>query len=111
MAKNEGLYGSYHYMKILKTTKQQVRLKGVLYLTDALIIGSGLIIVVALQKMFMLSLTYSILMAIIMTAFTVFLCMKPVQYGGERNIVLMFRLLKMDREVYRYQSLRKLLEE
>lgn len=111
MAKNEGLYGPYHYMKILKTTKQQIRLKGMLYLTDALIIGVGLIIVVLLQKIFMLPLMYSVLLAIIMTAFTVFLCMKPMQYGGERNIVLIFRLLKMDREVYRYQSLRKLLEE
>ena len=110
MAQDRDLLEGYRNIKILKTTKQQLRVKGMLYLTDAIIILIGLIAPYLLGEFFRLPMLYRIMMMILSGLFSTFLCMKPVEYGGERNIVLIFRLLKMNRETRRAQTLSQYLD-
>lgn len=110
MSQEKDLLEGYRNIKILKTTKQQLRVKGMLYLTDAIIILIGLIAPYLLGDFFRLPMLYRNMMMILSGLFSTFLCMKPVEYGGERNIVLIFRLLKMNRETRRAQTLSQYLD-
>lgn len=110
MAEEKDLLEGYRNIKILKTTKQQLRVKGMLYLTDAIIILIGLALPYVLGEMFRLPMLYRVLMMLISGAFSLFLCMKPVEYGGDRNVVLIVRLLKMNRETRRAQTLSQYLD-
>lgn len=110
MSQDKDLLESYRNIKILKTTKQQLRVKGMLYLTDAIIILIGLALPYILGESFRLPMAYRVLVMLVSGLFSLFLCMKPTEYGGERNIVLIFRLLKMNRETRRAQTLSQYLD-
>lgn len=94
---------NYNDMKILKTTRQEIKLS-MFYLKDLAIVLVCGVAVYFLNDLLQLPLIYFVLLEIIAIAFAIFLCIRPANSGNVRNITVMKRLFVMDREIYHNQN-------
>lgn len=92
----------YEHMQIIKTPKQEVKLYA-FYIIDLGIMIAGFMLISYLNKALNLTMPYYIALQFLTFLFTVFLCAKPKEYGKERNLKIIMRLLKMDGYLYHSQ--------
>ena len=93
---------NYNDMKILKTVRQEMKLS-MFYIKDLMTIAGFGVGVYLLNDIIQLPMTYFFMLEVIAILFAIFLCIRPANSGGIRNITVMKRLFSMDREIYHNQ--------
>lgn len=92
----------YNDMRILKSVRQEIKLS-MFYIKDLAVIAGFGVGVYLLNQLLQLPILYFVLLEIIAISFAIFLCIRPINSGGVRNITVMKRLFMMDRETYHNQ--------
>lgn len=99
----------YNQMTILKSTKTEIKL-WLFHLVDLIVIVGPMYIGYEINSRRPLPMPHFITLMVLWLIFSLFLCMKNKSNAYARNFVVIWKLIKMNRKKYIYDSYRNEVE-